>query len=294
VKPAPFEYHAPAHVDEAVALLHELRDQEPKVLAGGQSLVPAMNLRLARPTDVIDLNRTEGLAGIAAARDGWWRLGAMTRHATVEDSADLRQRLPLVPHVVGNIGYRQIRHRGTVGGSLCHADPSAEWPLLARLLRAEIDLRSVEGERTVAADDFFAGVFTTGVQEHEVLTGIRFAQPPAPWRWGFAEFARTAGDFAIVAVGAVLRLAEGVVADADVVAAGAGSTPVRLASAQSMLVGSSAGDSQAIARGARAAADEVEPFDDVHASAAFKRHLVSVLTRRALEQATDGDRRRTT
>jgi carbon-monoxide dehydrogenase medium subunit len=214
----------------------------------------------------------------------------MTRHADVEDSAELRAALPLLPEVCSYIGYRPIRNRGTVGGSICHADPAAEWPLLARLLRADLDLRSAGGSRTVEADDFFDGVFTTVVAEDEILTTIRFAAPPDPWRWGFSEFARKAGDFAVVAVGALLRLDDGVIAEADLVAAGAGTTPTRLGEAEAVLVGTALDDEAAARRAGAAAAETVEPLEDVHASPEYRRHLVGVQVERALAQARNGSR----
>src|SRR5262245_43478767 len=163
MKPATFDYHAPTRVDDALALLEGADDADAKLLAGGQSLVPAMNLRMARPAVLIDLNRVDGLEGIRDADGEWW-IGAMTRHSSIEDSPELAARVPVLPAVVAQIGYRPMRNRGTVGGSLCHADPSAEWPLLARLLRMDIDLSSAHDSRTVAADGFFEGVFTTVIE----------------------------------------------------------------------------------------------------------------------------------
>jgi carbon-monoxide dehydrogenase medium subunit len=287
MKPATFEYHAPASVDEAVALLHDLEDDEPKLLAGGQSLVPTMNLRLARPTSIIDLNGTVGLSGIRRQGDEWW-IGSMTRHAAVEDSAAMRGGMPLVPEVVSHIGYRPIRNRGTVGGSICHADPAAEWPMLARLLRATLDVRSAAGGRTVSADEFFDGVFTTVLAEDELLTSIRFPEPEVPWRWGFSEFARRVGDFAIAAVGVLLRLSDGSISDASVVVAGAGATPTRLDDSEAALTGTTLDDGEAAREAAEAAARAVEPLDDVHATSSYKRRLVAVLVERALTQARNG------
>jgi carbon-monoxide dehydrogenase medium subunit len=284
MKPAPFEYYAPTTVDEAVTLLRELGDEEPKLLAGGQSLVPAMNLRLARPTSIVDLNRTDGLTGIA--RDGdRWEIGAMTRHAAVEDSAELRAGVPVLAAAVAHIGYRPIRNRGTVGGSICHADPAAEWPLLVRLLRAEVCLRSAAGIRTVPADQLFEGVYTTTIRDDELLTSVRFAAPEPPWRWGFAELTRTAGDFAIAAVGALLRTSDGTISDASLVASGVGATPIRLGEAEAALAGAALDDTDAARRAAAAAADAVDPTDDVHASARYKRGLVAVMVERVLAQA---------
>ncbi|MGH9231456.1 MAG: FAD binding domain-containing protein [Acidimicrobiales bacterium] len=284
MKPAPFDYHLPGTIEEAVTLLTDLGDEEPKVLAGGQSLVPTMNVRLARPGHLVDLNRVAGLDGITREQDEW-RIGAMTRHASVEDSPVLARELPLLPAVASWIGYRPIRNRGTVGGSLCHADPAAEWPLLARLLRAELDVRSSAGSRTVAADEFFEGVFTTALGDDEVLTAMRFAAPSEPWRWGFSEFARKVGDFAITAVGALLRLADGVVTDASLVVAGADSTPVRLVEAEAVLTGAAIDDEATAKEAAAAAGAAVDPMEDVHGSSAYRRHLVAVQVERALGHA---------
>jgi carbon-monoxide dehydrogenase medium subunit len=287
MKPATFEYYAPTSVDEAVGLLHDLRDEEPKLLAGGQSLVPTMNLRLARPASVIDINRTLGLSGIIREGDEW-RIGAMTRHAEVEDSAQLRAEMPLLPEVVSHIGYRPIRNRGTVGGSICHADPAAEWPMLARLVRAGLDVRSAGGSRTVSADEFFDGVFTTVLGEDELLTSIRFLAPQTPWRWGFSEFARKVGDFALAAVGVVLWLSDGSISDASVVVAGAGAIPKRLDASEVALTGAALDDLEAMREAVEAAAQAVDPMDDVHATSAYKRRLVAVLVERALAQARNG------
>ena len=231
MKPVRFEYLAPRTVDEAVELLASRGDGEPKVLAGGQSLVPTMNMRLARPTCLIDLNGIDDLRGISD-HDGEWRIGAMTRHSTVEDSQALRGAMPLVHAAVAHIGYRQIRNRGTVGGSVCHADPAAEWPMLVRVLRADLDVVGPGGARTIAADDFFQGNFTSVLDDDEILTAVRFRVPPAPYGWGFSEFAKRRGDFAIAAVGGLLPVSAGAIINASLVAAGVGPTPVRLANAQ--------------------------------------------------------------
>ena len=184
MKPATFDYHAPTTVDEALTLLQGADDADAKLLAGGQSLVPAMNLRMARPAVLIDLNRVAGLEGIRCD-DGEWRIGAMTRHSTIEDSPELADQVPVLPAVVAQIGYRPIRNRGTIGGSLCHADPSAEWPLLARLLRMDIDLQSARGSRTVAADEFFEGVFTTRRRARRAVDRRPLPPPDARMEMGF-------------------------------------------------------------------------------------------------------------
>ena len=284
MKPVRFEYLAPRSVNEAVELLSARRDGEPKLLAGGQSLVPTMNMRLARPTCLVDLNGIEGLAGVT--RDGdEWRIGAMTRHSTVEDSAELRAAAPVLPVVVAHIGYRQIRNRGTVGGSVCHADPAAEWPLLVRLLRADLEVVGPDGTRIIHADEFFDGNFTTTLADDEVLIAVRFRTPSVPWRWGFSEFAKRTGDFAIAAVGAILELSGDTVTEASLVAAGVGPTPVRLDGAEAVIIGSTLGDEQLDDLAAEAARNDVEPTGDIHGSDKFKRHLVGVQVARVLAQA---------
>ena len=161
----------------------------------------------------------------------------MTRHSTVEDSAELRAAAPVLPVVVAHIGYRQIRNRGTVGGSVCHADPAAEWPLLVRLLRADLEVVGPDGTRIIHADEFFDGNFTTTLADDEVLIAVRFRTPSVPWRWGFSEFAKRTGDFAIAAVGAILELSGDTVTEASLVAAGVGPTPVRLDGAEAVITG---------------------------------------------------------
>jgi len=284
MKPPRFDYHAPGTVGEAVGLLGELAELDAKVIAGGPSLVPLMNLRLARPGALVDLRRIDELRGIERTADGW-SLGALTSHAEVEDSAALRAGLPLAPAVAAHIGYRAIRNRGTVGGSLCHADPAAEWPLLARLLDARLDLVGPAGGRTVAAADFFESFFVTSAGEDEILRRVRITPPAQPWAWGFVEFAHTVGDFAVVAVGAVVELEDGVVARARLAAAGLAGTPVRLVAAEAELVGSDPGDAVAHGRAARAAMAEVDPSPDGSGSADYKRTLLEVHVRRALAQA---------
>ena len=284
MKPVRFEYLAPRSVSEAVDLLTSRRNGEPKVLAGGQSLVPTMNMRLARPTCLIDLNGIDDLRGISQ-QDGEWRIGAMTRHSTVEDSEALRAAVPLLHAVVTHIGYRQIRNRGTVGGSVCHADPAAEWPMLVRLLRADLDVVGTHGARTIPADGFFQGNFTSVLGDDEILTAVRFRIPAADWRWGFSEFSKRRGDFAIAAVGGILPLSAGAITNASLVAAGVGPTPVRLASAEAAIEGAPLHDEGLGQVAAEASVSDVDPTGDIHGSAAFKRHLVGVQVARVIAEA---------
>jgi CO/xanthine dehydrogenase FAD-binding subunit len=284
MKPAAFDYLAPTTVEEALSLLEAAEDADAKLLAGGQSLVPTMNLRMARPAVLIDLNRVAGLEGISCA-DGEWRIGAMTRHATIEDSSELAAHVPVLPAVVAEIGYRPIRNRGTVGGSLCHADPSAVWPLLACLLRMDIDVRSVRGRRTVAADEFFEGIFTTAIAVDELLTAVRFRLPAPTWRWGFSEFARKAGDFALAAAGVVLAVDGATITKASVVVVGTGREPLRLEAVETALAGTALDDEDAVRHVLGETVDGLDVTADLHAPEAYRRRLVGVQVERALAQA---------
>lgn len=287
MKSAPFEYHAPTSVDEAVGLLHELEeaDEEPKCLAGGQSLVPMMNLRLARPTHLVDLRGIGELQGIETTSDGW-RIGALTTHAAVEDGRQAFDQLALLPYVASHIGYRAIRSRGTIGGALCHADPVAEWPMIARLLDAELDVVGPSGARVVPAGDFFMTVFTPTIGPDELLRSIRIQRPPATSTWGFSEFARKVGDYAVVAAGVVLDVEDGAIVRARVALSGVDSTPHRSTAAEEELGGGDVGSTELYRRAAEAAAEAVSPQTDLHGTADYRRQLVRAEITRALVQAT--------
>lgn len=284
MKPAPFEYHAPETIDDAVRLLNELADEDPKILAGGQSLVPMMNLRLARPGHVIDINRIPGLDALDHSGDEIG-IGTRVRHSEVEDSDALRDILPLLPHVAAQIGYRQIRYRGTVGGSVCHADPVAEWPMIMRLLDAQFDVAGPAGGRTISANEFFVHVFTTSLEPNEMLTRLRVLLPTSRWGWGFAEFARKVDDFGVVAAAAIIEAADGAIERARIALAGAGPVPLRADDAEALLSGIALDDDKALGRAADAAAQSAQPTEDVHGSADFRTRLVTVHSGRALRQA---------
>jgi carbon-monoxide dehydrogenase medium subunit len=275
LKPPPFDYHSPESLDEALALLAEHGD-EAKVLAGGQSLVPLLAFRLARPSVLIDLNRVPGLSGIAAA-DGHLVVGALTREVEAERSADVRRHAPLMAEALPLIGHSAIRNRGTVGGSIAHADPAAELPAVALAAGAELVVASAaRGERVIAADDFFQGYFTTALEPDEVLTSVRFPVAPAGTGARFEEAARRHGDFAMVGVGATVRLEGDAVADARLVLIGMADTPVRARAAEQALVGATPGDDLFTAAGA-AAVEGLTPPSDLHASSAYRRHVAGVL-----------------
>jgi carbon-monoxide dehydrogenase medium subunit len=284
VKPPPFDYAAPTELDEAVALLAEAGD-EAKVLAGGQSLLPLLALRLASPTLLVDIARIGGLDGIDVAADGTLTVGALVRHRTIEHRGDVGWRAPLLADAVPLIGHAAIRNQGTIGGSLAHADPAAELPMVALAAEAVVGLRGPQGDRTVPALDLFQGYLTTTIAADEVLVSVRFS--PWPVRTGSAveEFSRRHGDFAVVAVAAVVRLdGGGDVAEARLALAGVDTTPVRAGGAEKLLEGVTPTPA-AWREAGETAASGLAPPTDLHGTAAYRRQLVRVLTERALARA---------
>ncbi len=285
MKPAPFKYYAPKTSDEALSLLAQ-HGYDAKALAGGQSLIPTMNFRLAQPAILIDLNPIELLNYIEATGDGGLRIGAMTRHAQVERSPLIAERAPLLHETMPHVAHPQIRNRGTIGGSLAHADPAAELPAVSLVLNGRFTLRSAKGQRQLAAEDFFLGLFTTALQPDELLTEI--ALPPMPSRsgWAFVETARRHGDFALAGVAALVTLDKaGKCADARLAFLSVGDGAVLAQNAASALRGQKPTADTIAAAAEIAAAQDIDPTGDIHASADFRRHLTKVLTRRALEQA---------
>ena len=283
MKPAPFNLLRPTSVDEALALLQAHGD-EAKILAGGQSLVPLMNFRLARPGWLVDLNNVEGLSGIKI-EDRALALGAMVRQREVEQSPAIAERLPILREAIAQVGHPAIRNRGTVGGSVVHADPSAELPLLSVALDATFQLQSARGKRSVAARDFYRGYLATDIAADELLIEITFPLPPSGSGWCFTEIARRRGDFAIVAVAVLLGLdREGRVAFSRVAVGGAGPAPVRIAAAEEALLGEKP-DKELYRRAGEAAAQAMDPPSDIHASSGYRRHVTGVLVRRALSAA---------
>jgi carbon-monoxide dehydrogenase medium subunit len=282
VKPAPFEYVRARSLAEAVARLAD--DPDARVLAGGQSLVPMMNMRLVRPSAVVDINHVPGLDGVDVEADGTLVVGALVRHADLVASSIVRRVAPLLAVAAAHIGHRAIRNRGTVGGSLAHADPAAELPAAAVALDARLTLAGRAGPRDVPAAEFFLGLFTTALDPGEVVTAMRIPRGDGGG-WGFAEMARRPGDFALAGVaGTVVAAADGSCRSAHLVAFGVGAGPVRLASAEAALVGHHVDGGRARDAGVAAGAG-VEPLDDVHASGEYRRHLVRVLTERVVTQA---------
>ena len=284
MKPPRFDYHAPVSLDEAQALLARHGDGA-RVLAGGQSLMPMLNFRLARPAHVVDVNRVRGLDGIAVAPGGGLRLGALVRQRALERSALVAERAPMVAQAMPFVGHPQIRTRGTLGGSLAHADPAAELPAVMLALDAVLTLRRAGGERTVAAADFFVAELTTALRPGELLTEV--ALPPWPARAGgeLREVAIRRGDFALGGAVATLALdAGGRVAAARIVCFGVGPRPLRVLAAEGALVGG-APSPAAFAEAGRIASAAVDPPEDIHASAGYRKRLAGVLTARALAGA---------
>lgn len=281
VKPGPFKYFQPTTVAEAVSLLGTVSNS--KVLAGGQSLVPAMNFRLARPTGLIDINRVEDLPGITV-RPGSISIGALARHRDFEKPIDDGPLGRLLAMAARHVGHLPIRIRGTFVGSLAHADPASEWCVIARTLDAEMVARSETGDRTVAAADFFQTAFTTTLRPAELLTAVGLPTLASNARVGFAEFSRRTGDFALVMAAVVLEIEDGSISSARVGIGGATDKPIRMDGVENRLIGAPAIPETSVAIAA-IAAEEVDPLADIHASSDYRRDLVRAMTRRALDQA---------
>jgi len=282
MKPAPFRYARPATAAEAVALLASGAG-DAKLLAGGQSLVPILNLRLAEPKALIDLNRLTEISGVRLDA-GSLRIGAMTRHREVESSPEAHSAEPLLARAAKEIGHLAIRNRGTIGGSLSHADPAAELPMMGMLLDAELKIVAAKGARTIAARDFFRDTLSVDLVEDEIVTEIAVPKLPAGTGWGFEEVSRRSGDFALAAVAVTLALADGAIVQARIATTGVAPTARRVPDAEAMLAGATLenGVGDAIIDAVRAA---TEPPTDLHASSDYRRHLVGVLAGRALAAA---------
>jgi len=290
MKPPPFKYYAPTTVEEALVHLAE-HGYDAKPLAGGQSLIPSMNFRLAQPAVLVDLNNVSELFYIRPDENGGLRIGAMTRESQLEHSPLVAERAPLMHEAMPHIAHPQIRNRGTLGGTLAHADPAAELPAVSVALNGRFRLRSQRGERWVSADEFFVGFFTTALEPDELL--VEVALPPMPPRsgWSFQEVARRHGDYALVGVAALVTLDDrGRCQQARLVFLSVGEGPVEAHEGAKVLRGQ-APTAEAIRAAAEVAASaDVDPSSDIHASAAFRRHLAKVLARRALEQAFERSR----
>ena len=283
MKPAAFTYHAARSIDEAVALLSAHGD-DGKLIAGGQSLVPMMNMRLAQPRHLVDINAVVGLDAIR--RDGdRLVLGALVRHQALAHAPLVRAHCPILAAAAASIGHYAIRTRGTLGGSLAHADPAAQLPLIASLLDAEIELRSARGDRTVAAADFFAGVFTTALAPDELLTALRVPCAPSGQGWGFRSMSRRVGDFALAAAAVTLTLdGAGRVEALHAALGGVEATPVTMGPMAYTQQGQ-APNAAWIAALARAFAAACDPIDDPRVPATYRRELAEALLARALADA---------
>ena len=284
MKPARFDYYAPASLDEALSLLARYGD-DAKVLAGGQSLMPLMAMRLARPPVVVDINGISSLGHITSTEGGGVNFGALTRQRAVELSDVVAERLPMLSAMVPHIGHFQIRNRGTVGGSIAHADPSAEWPAFAVASDAQIVLSSNSGSREIDAGDFFITYFTTAVETGEMVTEVRLPGSGPGWGWGFEEVCRRHGDFAMTGAFTRVHLSgNGVCDDSRIVIFGVGGTPIRVESAEEVLKGSD-GSIESLQRVAASVSDALEPDSDIHASALYRKEVSGVMARRALVSA---------
>ena len=281
MKPPRFAYHAPQTLPELLETLNETAD-EAVLLAGGQSLLPMLNLRLAAPSHVIDLGRVPGLDSIAST-NGNVEVGAMVTHRCMETDPVVAASTPLARDTAGYVGYRAIRNRGTVGGSVAHADPAAEWPIVLLALDGEVSLASVRGWRNVAAEDFFESVYTTAKQPDEVITSLKLSSRFAH-SWGFSEFQRRTGDFATVAVAVACVVESGEICEARVAIAGVADRPLRCREAEAALT---AGSATAPIDAAEAARDCIDPVSDIHGSSSFRKRLIYAETQRAARQALE-------
>jgi aerobic carbon-monoxide dehydrogenase medium subunit len=282
VKPAAFDYHRVDRVEDALERLADL-GEDAKVLAGGQSLVPMMNFRLVRPPALVDITRVPDLKYVLRDGDAL-RIGALTLHREVEllSDPDIVAGYELLPRAARWVGHYPIRTRGTFGGSVAHADPSAEWCMLAVLLDATVVARGPDGEREIPAPDFFLGFFTTALEPGELLVEVRFPRPRP--HAAIHEFARRHGDFAIVAVAVAVDLDGDRMSEPRIVVGGVDEVPLRVEAAERVLDGAAPGG-EAFADAARAAAEAVDPSSDVHGSAEYRKELTGVLVRRALAEA---------
>jgi carbon-monoxide dehydrogenase medium subunit len=284
MKPPRFDYYDPRNLQEALEILDAHQD-ESKVLAGGQSLMPLLNMRLARPKVIVDINRIESLNYIRATNGGI-TMGANARQRALQYEKLIMERIPLLRETANYIAHPQIRSRGTVCGSLAHADPAAELPAVAVALDAQLVLTGPKSRRVVSSDSFFLSFFTTDVRPNEILTEVRFPEPPRDMAWSILEVSRRHGDFALV--GVVAGLAQNaerqVVSGARLVYFGVGPTPIRAREAEEALAGARA-DEAAFGRAAEIASEAIDPSNDIHASAEYRRAVAGVLTRRALKAA---------
>ena len=283
MKSAAFGYRSPESLEEALDLLGQEPD-DTSLLAGGQSLVPMLNMRIARPETVIDLNRVTELAGVHRG-NGTVRIGAMTRQHTLEQDPEIAMTLPILPEALGHVAHLAIRMRGTIGGSIAHADPSAELPAAMLALGATLKLRSPSGSRSLAANDFFLAPLMTAIEPGELLEVVEIPVPPPQTGWGFVEVARTHGAFALVGAVAGVVLRDAAVEQSRLVLFGVGPAPLSVDWVEDMIRGRSLEDDDAFTEVEQRITTELEPIDDVHASAAYRRRAAGALAGRVLRQA---------
>lgn len=280
MKPPPFSYHDPRNVADAVGLLGSLDNA--KVLAGGQSLMPMLNMRYVQPDHIVDLNRVEGLSYIREC-DGALEIGAMTRQRDIEYSDLVRTLCPLMHEAIQQVGHRQTRNRGTLGGSLCHLDPAAELVLTAAVLEATVTASGQGGARSIDFSAFPVAYMTPAIEPDELLTGVRFPSWPAGHGYAFVEFARRHGDFAIVSAAVLLEERDGKVTRAAVTLGGMGPAPVRASALEQALIGETIEDKRL--RDLCEPLRQLEAIDDIHAPTSYRQQLATVLPRRALLKA---------
>jgi aerobic carbon-monoxide dehydrogenase medium subunit len=284
MKPAPFEYYAPNYVEETLSLLHNY-ESEAKLLAGGQSLVPAMNFRVVQPSVLIDLNRVKDLDYVHDDSESL-RIGAMTRERTLEFNPLISKRFPLLEEAMPHVAHPQIRNRGTLGGSLANADPAAELPVIMLALGARMKVRGADSERWVEASNFFSGMFTTDLAPGEMLVEIELPSQKSRTGWSFLEVAPRAGDYALMGIAILVTLDENQKCkQARLVYLNAGDGPVDAKQAAQLLEGETFNDELIDSAAALASEKEINPFGNIHASAEFQRHLANVLTKKALKTA---------
>jgi len=283
MKPNSFAYVRPNTIEEAIMALIE-SEGDGKIIAGGQSLVPMMNFRLVSPAVLIDINRIKELSKLEPHVDGGVRIGALTRHHTLETSAEIQRQFPILHHAMSHVAHLAIRNRGTIGGSITHADPAAELPMMMCLLNAQIHVATPEGQRVIEAADFFLGPLTSAVEENELVTEIYLPSLPDPHGWAFEEVARRSGDFALAATGVILVAQDGRVAQARIGVMGVGDTPLRMPEAEAILVSDGVTD-QSIERAIDSIREAVDPPTDLHGSTQYRRHLIGVLANKAIKQA---------
>lgn len=288
MKPAPFDYYAPENLTDAVALLGRFEEEgvDAKILAGGQSLMPMLAMRVARPEVLVDLGKLAELDYIRE-EDGIIAIGAMASKHAAEASVLIRDRQPLFHAATLLVGHRPVRNRGTVGGTFAHADPAAEYPAVALVLDMQIKAAGPGGERLISAEDFFVTYMTTSLESNEILTELRLPLLAAGTGWSIQEFARRNGDLALAGVALTLRLERGIVAQARIAAFGVNATAVRLKAAEDSLRGQAPNETSFARAAAAAAAGLDEPMSCIHASAEYRRHLVQTYVQRCLVEATN-------